>query len=183
MLPLIPILSALVQFAPTLAEWVGGPRAGAVAEQVVGIAKAVTGTADGDQALSAISANPDLALQFEAAVLAQQVELARIASGDRKDERAAEVAVAQTDASDRASARDMQVHLNALTPAILGWVVVVGFLGILTGILSGKLTTTDNQVLLILLGSLAAGFGQVLNFHFGSSSGSKAKSVELSKRP
>ena len=53
--------------------------------------------------------------------------------------------------------------------AVLGIVVTVGFFGILGGTLLGYMSLTDNPSLMILLGTVATGFGTVFNYYFGSS--------------
>lgn len=76
-------------------------------------------------------------------------------------------------------ARDMQIAVKSHTPDILAIIIVMGFFGILVAMMMGVLTVSDQQALLILLGSLSAGFGAVLNFFFGSSRGSQNKDVLL----
>lgn len=82
---MLPIALALAQFVPMLAGLLGGSKAEAVAGKVVDIAKAVTGTKSGEDALGALKANPDLVLKFQEAVLAQQLELERLAAANAKD--------------------------------------------------------------------------------------------------
>ena len=61
------------------------------------------------------------------------------------------------------------------TPAVPAVVITVGFFVVLVLMMTGVFKATDNQSLLILLGALSAGFGQVLNFFFGSSASSQQK--------
>ena len=77
------------------------------------------------------------------------------------------------------SARDMQTAVRSNIPGILAIVIVTGFFTILITMMLGWLQVNDQQALLILLGALAAGFGAVLNFYFGSSNGSQSKDVML----
>lgn len=85
--------------------------------------------------------------------------------------------LARLDVANTQGARDMQVATRSLTPDILAGIVVTGFFTILILMMMGMLTVSDQQALLILLGSLSAGFGAVLNFFFGSSRGSQNKDV------
>lgn len=179
MLPLVSIAASLIQFAPVLAGLLGGPKAEAVAAVAADVARAVTGQSDNDSAVAALRNSPELALQYQQAMNAREVELARIAADTRREEFHAEVAIAQADASDRSSARSMHATLQSWAPAIISMVVLAGFLGILVGVMAGFLSISDNQVLLVLVGNLAMGFGQVLNFWLGSSEGSKRKSAEM----
>lgn len=92
-----------------------------------------------------------------------------------------EITRAQLDVQNTSDARAMQIAVRSNTPDILAVIIVVGFFGILIAMMLGKLTVTDQQALLILLGSLSAGFGAVLNFFFGSSRGSQNKDVLLAQ--
>lgn len=90
-----------------------------------------------------------------------------------------EITKDQLDTQNTADARAMQIAVKSRTPDILAVIIVTGFFGILITMMMGLLTATDQQALLILLGSLSAGFGAVLNFFFGSSRGSQNKDVLL----
>lgn len=87
--------------------------------------------------------------------------------------------LAKLDVQNTQGARDMQIATRSWTPDILACVIVAGFFAILIMMMMGVLKMSDQQALLILLGSLSAGFGAVLNFFFGSSHGSQAKDVLL----
>ncbi len=76
----ITIALGLAQFVPGLIRWIGGDdaeTAAKVADQVVGVARTVTGKASGEDALAAVKADPALALQLQQAWLAHEVELSR----------------------------------------------------------------------------------------------------------
>ena len=80
------IALGLSQFVPAIAKWVtGSDKAAEVAGKVVDIAKVVTGKDEPDQALAAIQADPNMALQFKTAVLAQGTELERLALANASD--------------------------------------------------------------------------------------------------
>jgi hypothetical protein len=89
---MLPVALALIHFAPMLAGLFGGSKAEDVATKVVGIASAVTGQSAPDAALAAIQADPNLAMQFQKAVLEQQVQLQQIALEQEKAELAADTA-------------------------------------------------------------------------------------------
>lgn len=173
--PLVAIAASLIQFAPALAGLLAGPKAAAVAQVAVDVAQAVTGKPDGPTAVMALRGDPALALQYERAMIDKELELAKLAA-------ATEVEMFRAEVDDRKSARTMQATLDSLVPAILAASITLGFFGILVGMLGGWLSTDDNPVLMLLLGSLSAGFSSVLAFYLGSSSGSKAKSAQLDTR-
>lgn len=74
-----------------------------------------------------------------------------------------------------------------LIPAILAVIVVGLAFGVITFVLSGSVPLTGEQG--IIVGSITTGcvsfIGQILNFYFGSTTGSKAKDniiEEMSKK-
>jgi len=74
---------------------------------------------------------------------------------------------------DRASARDLQKETKSLIPPILSVLVTIGFFGILAGLMSGKIMTSD--ALMLMLGSLGTAWTGIIAFYFGSSASSQAK--------
>lgn len=120
-MPLIPIAMALAQFAPMIAGLFGGSKAEDVASKVVGIAQTVTGQSTPDAALAAIQADPNLSLQFQQAVLAQQAQLAQIAADTEKAELSADTANTQ------AINQTMQVEAKADHWPTYTWRPFIGF--------------------------------------------------------
>lgn len=62
-------------------------------------------------------------------------------------------------------------------PVIVSCLVVVGFISVVLVFMMRPITLDGNQttILTLLVGSLATEFGHVVQFHIGSSSGSKLK--------
>lgn len=111
---------------------------------------------------------------------AEQVSAIRLAEIDfTKFLAQNEITKDQLEVQNTEGARAMQMAVKSSTPDILAVIIVTGFFGILVAMMMGVLTVSDQQALLILLGSLSAGFGAVLNFFFGSSRGSQNKDVLL----
>ncbi|WP_217589712.1 hypothetical protein [Burkholderia sp. GbtcB21] len=131
MMPLIPIAMALAQFAPMIAGWLGGSKAEDVATKVVGVAQAVTGQSAPDAALAAIQADPNLALQFQKAVLEQQGQLAQIAADLTKAELSADMA------NTASVNQTMQIEAKADHWPTYSWRPFVGFCFGLLGLLAG----------------------------------------------
>jgi len=71
----ITIALGLSQFVPSIVRWIGGDKAGDVAQHVVNVARAVTGAGDGDAALAALKADPQLVLQYQQAMVAYERDL------------------------------------------------------------------------------------------------------------
>lgn len=76
---------------------------------------------------------------------------------------------------DRASARQMQVQTRSKVPAVLAIVVTLGFFGLLTLMILGKVQQANSQASILMLGSLSTAWGMVISYYFGSSAGSDRK--------
>ncbi len=165
--------SILKTVAPWIATAATGPLGGLAIEAATKALGASEKTAEGlKNALAGASAEDMLALKkadqdFKAKMVElgykNVADLEAIAAGDRK------------------SARDMQVSTRSNIPAILSVLVTVGFFSLLGGMLTGWLKVSDSQALLLMLGSLTTGWGVVMAYWFGSTSGSTVKSELLAK--
>jgi|SRR5882672_893796 len=90
MLALIPAILSVIPEITHL--FIGGDVSkGAVADDVCKIAKAITGKATSDDAMSAINADPNLALQFRKAVMDSKVQLEQVAAQRAKDDAQADL--------------------------------------------------------------------------------------------
>lgn len=80
-------------------------------------------------------------------------------------------------ADDRASARQMQAQTRSYAPSILAGVVLLSAFAIIIYTLSGNVSLTGESGLLIgtIVGGVMGYVTQVLNYYFGSSSGSAEK--------
>ena len=74
---------------------------------------------------------------------------------------------------DKKSARDMQMTVKSWIPPILAIGITIGFFGIMAGMMSGHVQSSE--ALMILLGSLGTAWTGVISFYFGSSASSQAK--------
>lgn len=146
-----PLLGLVGQLMPSLIGLFAGSKAQAVATQVVAVAQAVTGTATQEDAHAALVADP-------AKAAALQAQLAKIAVDSLTAENA-----------DRNSARQMAVTTKENTPAVLAWLVTLGFFGLLGVMSFMTLPAANTQVLNILLGSLGTGWTMILSYYFGAS--------------
>lgn len=171
---LIPIAISL---APQLARWLLGSGAEDTAKAVENAAVAVLGSADPDAVGEAIK-DPEKAAQLRA-------QLAQIAADKEKAEREAELEDLKLRIQDGASARQQQQILAstdspiAWAPAVLSGVILVLFGVILSIMFLGALPKSDNQIVYVLVGTLAAMVTQVGNFWLGSSKGSADKQQDL----
>jgi hypothetical protein len=160
-MPLIPIAMALAQFAPMIAGWLGGSKAEDVASKVVGVAQAVTGQSAPDAALAAIQADPNLALQFQKAVLEQQVQLAQINTQSIQAQLTYEKDIYSAEAADRDSAR----KLAAQQPN--DWIRPAVTMALLLGCLAVVFVMLDGRALQVMKDPTAAGtLGIVIGYMF-----------------
>ena len=152
------------QVAPTIATALGGPLAGFATRT---ISEALLGKED---------ASPDeLAVALSSATPEQLARLREVDANFKVSMKKLDIDLAQIDASDRNSARQREVALKDRTPMILAGVVCLGFFGTLIGLLLYGLPPRGQDAVLILLGALSAAFTAIVNYYYGSSSGSKAK--------
>lgn len=161
----------LGQIAPSIATALGGPLAGVA---VRSLSNALFGHEDGteqqvSEALS--SATPDqlatikkIDADFKVRMKELDIDLERISAGDRD------------------SARQMQRDTKDWVPKVLAIVITLGFFGILIWMLLNGMPKTGTEALLMMLGALGTAWTGVVNFYYGSSAGSKAKTDALSMK-
>lgn len=89
--------------------------------------------------------------------------------------------LAQIDEADRASAREMQVQTKSKTPTMLAWAAVLTLLACIYMLGFRTLPQTGHDVLMMLLGTVAATYKDVYGYFFGSSAGSDAKTALLAQ--
>jgi len=161
----------LGQIAPSIATALGGPLAGVAVRT---LSNALFGHEDGTEqqvsdALS--SATPDqlatikkIDADFKVRMKELDIDLERISAGDRD------------------SARQMQRDTKDWVPKVLAVVITLGFFGILIWMLLNGMPKTGTEALLMMLGALGTAWTGVVNFYYGSSAGSKAKTDALSMK-
>lgn len=157
--------------APSIGTALGGPVGGLA---VQAISTALLGKPDGseeDVAAALAGATPEnlLALKkadqdFTARMKELDIDLERIAAGDR----------------DSARQREVNAH-DSLTPRILACIVTVGFFSTLFYLLKNGVPAEGRDVALVLLGSLGTAWTGICAYYYGSSAGSAAKTMMLGK--
>ena len=150
----------LMKLVPTIATCLGGPLAGLA---VTAVSKALG--IDEDKVQDVIDSGK---LNAEQIASLKQAEIAL-------QEQAQELGLnfEQLAVQDRASARDLQKETKSIIPPVLSILVTIGFFGILGGLMSGKIMTSD--ALMLMLGSLGTAWTGIIAFYFGSSASSQAK--------
>lgn len=159
--------SVLKTVAPWIGTALGGPLGGLAVDAATkalgvsektseGLKAALAGATPADM-LALKKADQDFQAQMTELGFKSQAELEGIA------------------ANDRASARDMQKSIHSWVPSALSILVTSGFFLLLGGMMLGWLKISDSQALLLMLGSLTTGWGVVMAYWFGSTSGSAQK--------
>jgi len=162
----------LSSVAPMIGTAIGGPF-GAVAAQA-GL-KMLGITPD--------AGNEEQQLQ-QALASATPADLLKLKQADQqfaKEMKALDVDVMRIDQADRGSARTM-AKTNGIWPqVVLSTIYTIAYGVVLYCFMTGKLNVPEDQKILFgsLIGILTGAQVQILNFWFGSSSGSKQKTAAL----
>jgi hypothetical protein len=157
-------MSWIESIAPTIASCLGGPLAGLAVEAV---SKAIG--VDPSAVQDTINSGKLSAEQI-ASIQAAEIQLKAKAQEMNLD-------FEQLAVQDRKSARDMQTTTKSFIPPLLALIITLGFFGILVGMMTGKVTSSD--ALMLLLGSLGTAWTGVISFYFGSSASSQNKDALL----
>jgi hypothetical protein len=107
-----------------------------------------------------------------------QVKLAEIEFKKWMDDN--EIKREQLAVEDRKSARDMMQTTRAHTPAVLTYIITIGFFGVLGSMLYWP-DLKESTPLMIMLGSLGTAWTGACGFWFGTTHNSQAKTEMLAK--
>ena len=158
----------LGQIAPTIATAIGGPVAGMAVKALAGALGLSQDASSDDVQTALINATPEqlaavkkIDADFKVQMKELDIDLERIAAGDRD------------------SARNMQMQTNDWIPRAMAILVTFGFFGILTWLLTKGVPPTGSETLIYMLGALGTAWTGIVQFYFGSSAGSKAKTDAL----
>ena len=167
--PVTIALALAGQFAPSIIKYfTNSDTAGAVAGQVIDIAKTVTGKGTPDAAMAALQADPALAIQFKTAVMANDTDLEKAYLADRQNARARDVAIVQ------AGRYNWRADVLAVL-AVGGLVLCVYFIARDAG-----LPERAVNAIMFVAGVLASAVRDVYGYEFGSSRSSQVKDATIS---
>jgi len=154
----------LAQVAPTVATALGGPLAGLAVKTLSEAMFGHQDASESDVSAALMNATPEQLQKlketdatFKLKMKELDIDLEKIAAGDRD------------------SARNMQMHTNDWIPRAMAILVTFGFFGILTWLLTKGVPPTGSETLIYMLGALGTAWTGIVQFYFGSSAGSKAK--------
>ena len=161
----------LGQIAPTLATALGGPMAGLAVKTLSNVLLGHEEGTDEDLSNALGSATPEqlsnikkIDADFKVRMKDLDIDLERISAGDRD------------------SARKMQMETKDWVPKVLAVAITIGFFGILVWMLVYGMPPSGTEALLMMLGALGTAWTGVVNFYYGSSAGSKAKTDALTAK-
>jgi len=158
----VTIALGLAQLAPALIKWFGGSDTSVeIANKAIDVAKIVTGTSSGQDALETLKLNPELALKYQEAILSQESEFERLYLQDRQS--------ARTRDSEFIKAGRYNWRSDILAFLAVG--------GLVTCVYFVAKDTDMNEravnAIMFVAGVLASAVRDVYGFEFGSSRGSK----------
>ena len=144
--------------APLLSTAIGGP-VGALASVAIGALAEALGTQATPEAVAKeIENNPQAATTVRKIEAEQAPDMLKAYLADVQDARQQTIKLVEAGSS------------IAWGAPVISVLIVVGFLGLITGLMFKSVP--DNQVTLILFGGLSAAFSQVVAYWLGSSAGS-----------
>lgn len=175
MIPLIQTAIGLAQFAPKIIGLLDsdrGSKASEIAQTVTTIAKSVTGLDNARDAQVALGNDPELALQFELAVMADKTVLERLDEQSR--ERATEQYKVNNKQADKIAERVTKYNL-----LYVAFLVVVNIAAVKYFEEDGPLIAVVSNLIGIVIGRLLEERQAIISFFYGSSHGSKLKTISM----
>lgn len=160
----------LAQVAPTVATALGGPLAGLAVKTLSEALFGHQDASESDVSAALMNATPEQLQKlketdatFKLKMKELDIDLEKIAAGDRD------------------SARNMQIRTNDWIPRAMAIMVTFGFFGILAWLLVRGVPPSGSETLIYMLGALGTAWTGIVQFYFGSSAGSKAKTDALAQ--
>ena len=157
--------------APIVGTLIGGPAGAAVG----GAVSKLLGVEETPEAVeSELKNNPEALLKLKEYEYTHKEKLQEM-----------ELETLKTTLADVQSARSRQVETQKATGKVdvnfyaLTWLVVLGFFALMYGLLFVTIPVGQTNVVYMLFGTLASGFGAVMQYFYGTSKGSSDKSLQL----
>lgn len=149
-------------------EMLGKLFGSTASEAVKGVAETV------DMMINRWKASPEQIAQWE-------LEKAKLQDQAAARDEAAMMKLQEIDASDRANARQREATTGDKTPKIIAFAVTGGFFGVLLLLAYVEVPNGTKEVLYVMVGSLGTAWTSIINYYFGSSSGSASKQALIDK--
>jgi len=170
------IAGKITDIAPVIGGVIGGPPGAAIGGAVTAVAKVfgLKDDASPAEVAEAIEKDPEARLKlltaenkFNLRQKEQEIAELRAVLEDIQSARSR-----QTESEKTTGKRDVNLY-------VLAWIIVAGFFGLMVLLLKIPVPEDQNGVIFMLFGALSTGFGQVLQYFFGSSKGSADKTSEM----
>lgn len=162
----------LATVAPVIATAFGGPMAGIATKMAAEALGLPSGSTEADIGIAVASGDTNLLLKLKEADHNFKSEMKRL-----------DVDIQRIDSSDRGSARELGIAKGLIAQGALSIIFVGGFILVLAAMFGEKNSIPEGmmQPAMFLLGILATGMTQIMNFWFGSSAGSKTKTLQMGR--
>jgi len=158
---------------PVLGTAIAGPTGGFAAKAAASLISAKLGIEEENitpETITNVLADPNQILKLKEAELNHSIRLEELIIEDRKSAREREVGIVKATGT-----KDWNLY-------ILAWIVVSGFFGLCWLLMKTTLPEGSNEVVFMLFGALATGFGTVLQYFFGSSKSSADKTKLIAEK-
>ena len=166
-------IAKVTDAAPLIGSLFGAP--GAAIGGIVKLVASALGVAPSEDAVEAeIRRNPEALLKLREFEAAHRIELEKLLLETERI-RLADIQSART----RQTEHERATGKTDTNLYILAWTLVIGFFVLLGILMNHPLPPDQNGVIFMLFGALSAGFGQVLQYFFGSSKGSADKTATM----
>jgi len=160
------IIKLAMDLAPTVAGWIAGDDAEEKTNQIVGLAKQVTGMDTEEGAEAALRQNPELMVQFRVAILDHQFKMATLELENT-----------------RAYLRDVQDARKAAKTSyadeIMGVFLCVLMAFLLYKVFNGIQVGADRDLVMLITGVVLNEFKQYTSFLYGSAKGATAQTASF----
>lgn len=163
-------LSLAAKYAPDIIRhFTNNDTAATVAGQVIDIAQTVTGTKTPEAAEQALALNPEMAMQFKMAVMANDADLEKAYLGDTQSARVRDVELAKAGI------------VNHRANILAGAALLLVLLCLAVVIWNSEANEFAKATITLILGRALGWVEQLFSFEFGTTRASKAKDDTISK--
>lgn len=172
------IAGAVGKAAPMLGTLLAGPGGAAVGGI---IASALGAENSADSVSQALAANPDALVRLKQIESDERVKFQQMALAHADSLIEADKAAFIAEVDDRKNARQREIETKDWTPKILAGAVVLGWLTTQTILLWHVIDPSMRDFAQRMLGTLDMALALVLQYHFGSTAGSRRKTELIAK--
>ena len=160
--------------APIVGGLIGGPAGAGIGSAISGL----LGVANKpDAVVEALKTDPDALVKIKQYEIDHKYDLQKVQL------EAVKVDLADVqDARSRQSRHEEATGKSDVNLYVLAWTIVIGFFGLIGAMMYVAIPAESNNIIYMLFGTLAAGFGSVMQYFFGSSRGSKEKTLMLGRQ-